>query len=148
MAYKEDFDQHRVWPSDLPQSLYIDMLTWSRKLFLLKRLKLDKHIQEFLQDPDRDRNYHCARHLAVAFLSYTNEPFEHGADLRYESDLDLFALEFFAADLVSHQEGICSNCWLEWKKKERQGRRELWEAVPKCFSLGTWEELRTKDNSD
>ncbi|KZV65197.1 hypothetical protein PENSPDRAFT_690124 [Peniophora sp. CONT] len=142
MAHQEDFDQHRSWPSYLPQSLHIDLLTWSRKLFLLKRVKLDKHIQEFLSDPERDKNYHCARHLAIAFLSYTNEMFQDLGDLRYENDLDIFPEHTFAADLARHQEGICSTCLSQWKEKEKEGRREVWEEVPNCFSLGTWEELR------
>ncbi|VDC03440.1 unnamed protein product [Peniophora sp. CBMAI 1063] len=143
----EDIELYSILQSlGLPLSLQPKLASWSRKLLSEKRTKVDGHIQQFLQDPDRERNYHCAQQLAIAFLSYTNQTFLCADEWRHEYDLDIFVKDMYAADLTRMADDVCDDCIQEWKEKEKAGRKELWDALPGYFDLGTWEELRMKDS--
>ncbi|VDC03441.1 unnamed protein product [Peniophora sp. CBMAI 1063] len=130
-----------------PSSLQVEIMAWGRALLAAKRDILDKHIQEFLENSDRETDYHCADELAIAFLSYKSEDcvLNSNQHLRYENDLQLFPPTSFAVDLSKRSGDVCGDCEADWKEKEMAGRIALWEELPKYTSLGTWQELRARE---
>lgn len=142
--YFEVFDVKKasLWPSDIPLTVYSNVVRNLRQVLKLKREVLDSFSEDWEIEDIEDAEHHYQILVLLTYYRGSNELGEF-----YDEDLALFHPDWMATD-IAHclYEELCVKCIAKWDNSQRKSWADGWRRLPKYLSMEEWETIRHQED--